>query len=244
MALMGVTPDAERGVLGVPGMNYSTLLQRSSDFESKPGTPCPNPALGIPSYACPLYLAYPQKNERQLLFALLQQLWDRAEGNGYAAHIRGGLPNTPAHEVLLHGALGDHQVAQVSAEVAARTIGAGIRANPFDPGRSFDVDPAYAITKITSYPYAGSALEIWDSGAQGSTEPGCEGPGTGVAPPSNVPPHCGKDPHGEPRSTPVGFDQRGAFLRPDGKVIDPCIGGPCYSRGNPKYATYPARTAP
>jgi hypothetical protein len=261
MALMGVTPDAERGVLGVPGMNYSTLLQRSSDFENKPGEPCPAPPDQVLadmqkaleeqesdptvvldfanfSYACPLYASYPQKNERQLIFSLIQQLWDRGEGNGYAAHIRGGLPNTPAHEVLLHGALGDHQVAQVAAEVAARTIGAGIRENPFDADRTFDVTPAYAIKRITAYPYAGSALEIWDSGNPG---PGCAGPGTEVAPPRNNPPHCGKDPHGEPRSTPRGFDQKGAFLRPGGKVIDACEGGPCYSRGNPKYAAYPPR---
>ena len=31
-ALIAVEPDLERGVLGVPGMNYSTLLQRSTDF--------------------------------------------------------------------------------------------------------------------------------------------------------------------------------------------------------------------
>jgi hypothetical protein len=245
MALMAVTPDVERGVLGVPGMNYSTLLQRSSDFETAPGKPCPAPAdqlledLQSPepdpeyalelfnvSYSCPLYIAYPNVAERELLFALIQQLWDRGEGNGYAAFIRGGLPNTPAHEVLLHGALGDHQVAQITAEAAARTIGAGIRERPFDAGRSFDVTPAYGIDRITAYPYAGSALEIWDSGPEGA---GCTGPGTEVAPARNVPPHCGDDPHGHPRHTPAGFDQKGAFLRPDGLVTDPCAGGPCRS---------------
>ena len=252
-ALMAVTPDAQRGVLGVPGINYSTLLQRSSDFESPPGEPCPAPPgqvledLQEPeldpeyalelfnlSYACPLYAAYPNQAERQLLFALIQQLWDRAEGNGYAAFIRGGLPDTPAHEVLLHGALGDHQVAQIAAETAARTIGAGIRSDPFDPGRSLDVRPAFGIERI-GFPHAGSALEIWDSGPVRPDPADCQnhGGGTEVAPAANVPPRCGRDPHGEPRSTRSARAQKSAFLRPPGEsaVIDVCAGGPCHSRG-------------
>ena len=40
-ALVAVSPDIERGALGVPGMNYSTLLQRSVDFESRPGQALP-----------------------------------------------------------------------------------------------------------------------------------------------------------------------------------------------------------
>ena len=32
--LTAVAPDFERAVLGVPGMNYSTLLQRSVDFDT------------------------------------------------------------------------------------------------------------------------------------------------------------------------------------------------------------------
>ena len=31
-ALTAIAPDFDRAVLGVPGMNYSTLLQRSVDF--------------------------------------------------------------------------------------------------------------------------------------------------------------------------------------------------------------------
>ena len=35
-ALTAVAPDFDRAVLGVPGMNYSTLLQRSVDFDAVP----------------------------------------------------------------------------------------------------------------------------------------------------------------------------------------------------------------
>ena len=250
-AVMGVSPDAQRGVLGVPGMNYSTLLQRSVDFETDPDNPCPAPpdqliedaqepemdpeyALELfnLSYACPLYIAYPNIKDRQLIFSLMQQLWDRGEGNSYAAYIRGGLPNTPPHEVLLHVALADHQVAQVAAEVEARTIGAAIRPTPFDPDRTLDVEPAFGIERIRSFPYSGSAIEIWDSGPV-RTNPDGSISGTGLAPAANLPPREGRDPHGEPRSTKSARRQKSEFLRPPGQsaVIDVCNGGPCYSRG-------------
>ena len=33
-ALTALAPDFDRAVLGVPGMNYSTLLRRSVDFDA------------------------------------------------------------------------------------------------------------------------------------------------------------------------------------------------------------------
>ena len=253
-AVMATSPDATRGVLGVPAMNYSTLLQRSVDFESDPAHPCPpkdpnqiaeslqNASPSDPegfleiigfSYACPLYISYPSVIERQLLFGLMQQLWDRGEANGYAQHMTSDpLANTPAHEVLLHVGLGDHQVAQVAAEVEARTIGARIRPVAVDADRTYDVTPQYGIPKITTWPYAGSALEIWDSG------PIREGGlGNDVAPHGNVPNRPGRDPHGDPRSTKAAQFQKSAFFQPAGMVEDHCAqfhlgvqGQPCYSR--------------
>ena len=240
-ALMALEPDAEHGVLGVPGMNYSTLLNRSVDFEMTPGEPCPglspeelefdDPESVLDatnfSYACPLYASYPDQGERQLLFSLMQQLWDRAEANGYALHMTDDpLANTPAHKILMHVALADHQVAQVSAEVEARTIGASTRPTPVDPDRTFDEEPLYGIPRIAAYPFAGSVYELWDSG------PIREGGlGTAVAPIGNVPPREGRDPHEEPRNTVAARKQKGAFLAVGGTVQDFCNAAPCYSRG-------------
>jgi hypothetical protein len=255
-ALVATSPDVTRGVLGVPAMNYSTLLQRSVDFESDPAHPCPpkdpnqiaesvqNAEYDDPesfleiigfSYACPLYISYPSVIERQLLFGLMQQLWDRGEANGYAHHMTSDpLANTPAHEVLLHVALGDHQVTQVAAEVEARTIGARIRNQAVDADRTFDVTPQYGIGKITAWPYAGSALEIWDSGP--IRDGGARG--NDVPPHGNVPNRPGKDPHGDPRSTDNAQRQKSKFFQPSGVVTDECAnlhagvqGKPCYSRG-------------
>src|SRR5262249_10050 len=123
--VMAIAQDITRGVLGVPGMNYSLLLTRSTDF-----------AL----YAAVLYPSYPNELQRPLVLALIQMLWDRSDPNGYARHIMNDpLPNTPSHKVLLHLAFGDHQVANVATEVEARTIGAFIHQPAIAAGRNPDV---------------------------------------------------------------------------------------------------------
>ena len=116
--LTALSPDFRAAVHGVPGMNYSTLLSRSVDFDmyangNIEGLPLP---IG-------LYQAYPNELERPLIFSLMQLLWDRGESNGYAQHMTNDpLPGSPEHRVLLHPAFGDHQVANVAADVEARTI--------------------------------------------------------------------------------------------------------------------------
>ena len=147
-----------------------------------------------------MYEAYPNELQRQLIFSLIQTLWDRAEANGYAQHMTDDpLPNTPPHEVMLHGGLGDHQVAQVAAEVEARTIGAFARTPYVDAGRDSDEQPHYGIPAIPSFPFAGSALVLWDIGPK-RTENG-ETVGTDVPPTTNTPPgeQAGEDPHEFPR---------------------------------------------
>jgi hypothetical protein len=215
-ALTALAPDFERAVLGVPGMNYSTLLRRSVDFDT---------------YSLILVPSYPSLIERPLILSLIQTLWDRADANGYAHHITSDpLPGTPAHKVLLHVALGDHQVAQVTAEVEARTIGARLRTPAIDAGRSFDRVPFFGIPPIRRYPFNGSALVIWDSGPL--RPDGMGGMiGTPPAPITNTPPRLGQDPHEFPRREASARLQKSEFLRIDGRVIDPCAGRPCYAGG-------------
>jgi hypothetical protein len=200
-ALTAVAPDFERAVLGVPGMNYSTLLQRSVDFDT---------------YSLVLYPAYPDESTRQLVFALLQLLWDRGEANGYAQHMtRDPLPNTPAHTVLLHVAFGDHQVSDTAAEVEARTIGARGYVPVLAPGRSpwrrFQLIPP-----IGRFPHPGSAIVMWDDD-------------TPAPPITNQPNRGGEDPHGAVRATPAARVQKSDFLRIDGRLVDVCGGSPCHT---------------
>jgi hypothetical protein len=198
--VIAVSQDIRRGVLGVPGMNYSLLLTRSVDFAG---------------YATILYPSYPNELQRPLVLALIQMLWDRSDPNGYAHHMTDDpLPNTPPHAVLLHEAFGDHQVANVSTEIEARTIGAFIHQPALAPGRHTDVDPYFGIPAIPSYPFDGSALIVWDSGA---------------APPpiTNTAPSTGEDPHSDPRNDAAARQQKSEFLRADGAVVDVCSGAPC-----------------
>jgi hypothetical protein len=231
-SLTAIAPDFDRAVLGVPGMNYSTLLTRSKDFGS--GDPPASPDPDEVSYAFPMYQSYPNEIERPLIFQLIQTLWDRAEANGYAHHMTDDpLPNTPPHEVMLHAGLGDWQVAQLAAETEARTIGAATHYPYVDAGRSFDVRPGYGLPRL-EYPHDGSALIMWDTGWP---RPGPDGPeGTNPPPTSNTlpptqppPPSQQQDPHEIPRRDPDARRQKEAFLRIGGLVIDVCGARPCYA---------------
>jgi hypothetical protein len=205
-ALTAVAPDFTRSVLIVPAMNYSLLLTRSIDFAP---------------FASILYPAYPDELERPLITSLIQTLWDRGEPDGYAWHMTDDpYRNTPRHTVLLHMAVGDHQVANVATQVEARTIGARLRVPAIDPGRT---TPFYGIEPIRHYPYSGSAIVAWDIGPlRGSL-------GTPPAPITNTPPTIGVDPHGVTGREPSAQDQFSAFI--DGQFIDVCGSKPCYAAG-------------
>jgi hypothetical protein len=221
-ALTAVAPDFERAVLGVPGMNYSTLLHRSVDFDAYAhGDFGADTPLG-------LYDNYPDEAERPLLFALMQLLWDRADPNGYAAHMTSRpLPNTPAHKVLLHVGFGDHQVADVTTEVEARTIGARVHRPVLAAGRERYRDRPYPDAPVpehvqgvpalgaAGYAYDGSGVVFWDTNRT---------PAPWAA---NIPPRDGQDPHEYPRRTRAAREQKSAFLREDGRIVDVCGGGPC-----------------
>ena len=202
-ALTAIAQDWTRSVLGVPAMNYSTLLQRSVDF-------APFQQL--------MDQSYPARNDQQLLLALIQMLWDRGEANGYAQHITAHpLPGTPAHQVLMHVAFGDHQVSPAAAQVEARTIGARIHRPALASGWSDEVKPFWGIKPIPAYPYRGSALVMWNSGQTYAPPP------TNLAPSG---PEYGPDPHEFPRAQPGAQRQKATFLL-TGKVVDVCEAGPC-----------------
>ena len=224
--LTAVAPDFNRAVLGVPAMNFSTLLNRSTDFYGTELTD-PNPekeALGV-SFSTFLFQAYPNELERPLIYDLLQILWDRSEADGYAEHLTSNpLPDTPVHKVLMHVAFGDHQVATVAADAEARTIGAAVPPSPLEAGRSTDVEPYYGIARIPSFPYSGSAMVIWDGG-------------TPAPPTTNTPPtypKYGFDPHEFPRNDRAARQQVSDFLQVTGRVTDVCAREPCKIDFNPE----------
>jgi hypothetical protein len=202
-ALTALAPDFTHAVLGVPGMNYSVLLPRSSDFDA---------------YSQVMYPAYRDELERPLILDLAQLLWDRGEGDGYAQHMTGDpLPGTIKHTVLLDVAFGDHQVTPFQADVEARTIGASIHAPILPAGRSPQERPSWGIPAVASYPFGGSAIVYWDAGpARVSVPPLANTPNKGL-----------EDPHEFVRRTPAARAQKAAFLKPGGALVDVCGGRAC-----------------
>jgi hypothetical protein len=181
-SLVAVSPDIHRAILGVTGMNYSTLLNRSVDWEG--------------AYGEVYYAVIHDPIERQLGMQLIQMLWDRGETNGYAHHLSDDpLPNTPAHDVMLQIAWSDHQVSVHAAEVNAATAGAPVMKG-LPEGRHWALRE---FNQPVSYPHKGSALVYWDSG-------------NATPPNGNLPPTHSRDPHGDPRNEPAAGWQEAHFL--------------------------------
>lgn len=157
-------------------------------------------------------------------------LWDRGENNGYAHHIVGDpLEGSRDHRVLLHPAVGDHQVTTIQADALARTIGASVRQPALDPGRSNEKKPLFGIPSIASFPFTGrAALVYWDTGPSRGTAD--EPVGTPPAPLAEVPNREGKDPHAGPRRAANGRLQKVDWLT-EGQLIDTCGDKPCYAFG-------------
>jgi hypothetical protein len=217
-ALTALAPDFTRASLGVPAMNYSVLLPRSVDFDP---------------FASVLYPSYPDETERPLVLDLIQMLWDRGEPNGYAHRITDNpLPDTPAHQVLMDVAFGDHQVSDYQADVEARTIGARAHRPVLFPGRWPDTDVLWSVPTIYRYPYTGSAVYYWDTGPI-REDPANPGSLIGTEPPpyENVPNREGADPHGAPRATPAEQQLVSDFFEGAIPKSDNCGGGPCFATG-------------
>ena len=202
-SLVAVAQDLTKAVLAVPGANYSTMLQRSSNW---------------PQFNLILSGSYPDPLVKSLGLSMIQGLWDRGEANGYAHRIVSDpLPDTPAKQVLLFEAFGDHQVANIATETMARTMGVPVRRPALGEGRSPIVDPYWGLDPVPSYPYEGSALVVWDWG-------------TPAPPLTNTRPTQGDDPHGNITDTSeVAAQQMLLHFVAEGELIDVCGGAPCTS---------------
>jgi hypothetical protein len=141
---MAYTKKIRRGVVGVGGGNYSTMLERSVDW---------------PTYKTILLGTYPDPFDVVLAINLFQQWWDQSETSGISnAVLDGTATGTPPKQLLLHMAIGDAEVPNLATEWQARTMGIPVLApaSPYVP---------YGMTSMPS-PIApgGSALVIMDGG--------------------------------------------------------------------------------
>ena len=220
--LTALSPDFIQSALVVGGMNYSNLLNRSSDW---------------PAYGLIFENSYPDELEQPLALNLVQMLWDRGEPNGYAHRMtQNPPPNTPKHNINLIVALGDHQVSNFTSDIEART--AGFKTNPGTIGeqRWPNYDELWNVPRIApgEYPYRGSSITYYDTGPY-RTNPadlGGDNIGTGVPPIPNLAANpAWEDPHGAPRGAEGPIEMIHTFFDPNGYIEDLCGGEPCIGSG-------------
>lgn len=214
--VIATSPDITRAVMGVPGMNYSTLLRRSVDFDP---------------YGTFFYAAYPNSFDQSFVLSLVSNLWERGENTAYVNDLRKpdayrdlGYP-TPDHEVLMQIAFGDHQVADLSAEVMTRSLNGAVYRPGVEAGRHSNVNPYWGMPTAVEGE-RGSVLTVWDIGPLDNDF----NEGTATPPTTNTPPRAGRDPHGDPRRESSTAIQRADFLL-DERFTDVCAGRPCFSEG-------------
>ena len=185
--VMALSTEATRGVLGVPAANFSTLLQRSRDFDP---------------YFILIRAAYPNDLNRMLTYPLIQQLWDKAEPNGwYHRTLTNPLAGTPAHKVLVHMATNDDEVSNVATEIMVRSMGIP---------QLTPVVKSYLDVPELAAPFDASAMLESDEG-----DP--------AIPIGNIPPGD-NNAHGAMRARPAIQAQIDQFLQSGGNVQNFCTG--------------------
>jgi len=195
-----LTPDIDRAVLDVPAVNFSCLLQRSTQFSSFESV---IHGVGIQD---PMQFA--------LFIGLINELWVSAEPAGFARHITtdplAGSGN--AKQILYNNGWLDKQVSNQCTEAAVRTLGLPSLIGSLQQGLQGIPDLAAP---------QNSAFVLYDTGAFDIFNPAHQPliPALSNTIPSGV---C--DPHNGPRNTPAAVRQVIEFLQPGGQVQNFCNG--------------------
>jgi hypothetical protein len=144
---MALSPDIDRGVLGVGGTPFTLLLTRSKSFKV---------------FITLMESMYEDWADISLLLGAMQIIWDPGESAGYAHFLTDAAVDerTPTKDVLIHAGIGDASVTTLGAHIMARAYGADL------------VDP---ITRdiwgvqTRQPPFAGSAMVEFDWGVEEET---------------------------------------------------------------------------
>ncbi|MEE9606881.1 MAG: hypothetical protein V3U03_04020 [Myxococcota bacterium] len=204
--LGALTPDIERMGIDIGAINFSLLLQRSTQFSLFEDA-LANVGLDDPMDAA-------------LGLGLLHEMWVTSEPAGYARHVTGlvepPLPGATPKKLLMTVAWLDKQVSNQASEIAARTLGI-----PNFEGSL--VRKLLGIRDVKANRGTGgpdSAYLVYDTGAFDVFDPRFDD----VIPPlANVIPSPVCDPHGERPTIPASLQQLLAFLQPDGKLENACL---------------------
>jgi pimeloyl-ACP methyl ester carboxylesterase len=199
--LAALTPDIQRFGLDVPGINFSCLLQRSTQFGQFQNL---LPGIGLTD---PMQIL--------LGLGLLNELWVSAEPAGYASHITvDPLPGSgePKH-ILMTPAWLDKQVSNQCTEIEARTLGIpNLAGGSIVAGLQEIADEEGPLD---------SAFVLWDTGSFDLFDPAHQ---PFIPPLANLIPSSKCDPHTARPAIPDSIVQLTDFLRPGGMIANTCNG--------------------
>jgi len=141
---MALSPDIHRGHLGVPGNNYSTMLQRSQDFVN---------------FSAAIAREYASPIDQVLAVESTQLLWNGTDPVSYLRHVTAvPFAGDSPHAVFVGPAKGDHQVAVLTNEILARSdVGIPLMA-------AYDNQRTPWNCPQSAFPRAGSGIVLYDFG--------------------------------------------------------------------------------
>lgn len=197
-----LTPDVDRLALDVPAINFSCLLQRSTQFSTF------DIAIQTVGVTDPMQFA--------LLIGLVHELWVGAEPAGFARHITSDpLPGSgSAKHILYTPAWLDKQVSNQCTEAAVRTMQLGNLEGSLVGGLQGIADVTGPVDSAQVM-YSNGSFDLFNPAHQPF-----------IPPLSNVIPSNVCDPHSGPPSTPAAIRQVVHFLQPGGQIENFC-NGPC-----------------
>jgi hypothetical protein len=203
MTLAAISTDITHFMSGVSGMSYSIMIPRSSNWIS---------------YGAVMANSYQRQSDRALLMTMAQSVWDLSDPATFVGRITGNrLPcsldsttcpggMTPDHRLVMMIGQNDAQVANITADIAARTLGIPVvTPSPYMPH-------GLATTAARPEDNVTSAMVIYDI------------PGTPVLPLGTRNPGGDNPAHEGVRRSVSGYRMLDRFYAPDGIIVNECMG--------------------
>ena len=142
-SITAFSPDIDRAALWVGGSGFSTFIERSTNYASF-------------GDQFSLDNNYPKRNDRAVLIALCQHLWDRSDPEMWLRYVDGDSnENVDAYSILYIISVNDAQVPGISSDRAARIADI--------PVLDSSARLPWGVT-TASGPITGSAIVYWDGG--------------------------------------------------------------------------------
>jgi hypothetical protein len=140
-SITGFSPDIDRAALWVGGSGFSTFIERSTNY-----------ATFSDGFILPQ--AYPLRNDRAVLIAVCQQMWDATDAETWLRFAESGYGDEiQPFNILSTISVNDAQVPGLSSDRAARTAGISMLNGSMRSPYGIDV---------VDGPITGSAIVYWD----------------------------------------------------------------------------------